>query len=70
MDELVLYSSKDTHCYICKEKLEVVMDEEDETWYFTAAKKVKIYTVKDGVKEKKVVIVHTDCLKQIEMNRM
>lgn len=45
------------------------MDEEDETWYFTNAKKVKINT---GGKDlaKKVVIVHTECLKQIEMNRI
>lgn len=46
------------------------MDEEDETWYFTAAKKIKINTVRDGQKEKKIVIVHTECLKQIEMNRI
>ena len=43
------------------------MDDEDETWYFMAAKKIKINA---PGKDKKVVIVHAECLKQIEMNRI
>lgn len=62
------YSSKDNHCYICKEKLEIIKDDEDESWYFTSAKKIKVHSASKE-SNKKTVVVHSDCLKQIEMNK-
>jgi hypothetical protein len=44
------------------------MDEDDETWYFINAKRIKIPS--QNVNSKKlVVIVHVGCLKQVEINR-
>jgi len=44
-----------------------MQDDEDESWYFVSAKKIKIASHKEG--GKKTVIGHAECLKQIEMNR-
>lgn len=40
---------------------------DDESWYFTDSKKIKISSAKEG--GKKTVIVHAECLKQIELSR-
>ncbi len=44
------------------------MDDEDESWYFIKAKKIKIFSPADPSK-KIIVISHQDCLKQVEMTR-
>lgn len=80
IDEMVPYTGKEvynylimlkcllqTFCFICHEKLEVVQDDEDESWYFVASKRIKINSSKEG--GKKTVIIHIECLKQIEMSR-
>eukprot|EP00347_Sterkiella_histriomuscorum_P003197 403365218 len=71
LEEMVPYTNRDTSCYICKENFDVTFDDEEETWYFVSAKKIRT-NVKDpitGQPKKQVIIVHTDCIKQIEMNR-
>ncbi len=63
---------------MCKEQLEVIQDDEDEAWYFVAAKQIKISTSNTNPNRvdtsstgvaKKTVTVHAECLKQIEMSR-
>jgi hypothetical protein len=44
------------------------MDEYDECWYFTRAKKIKIYSPLEFGK-KVVVIVHAECLRQIDFTK-
>ena len=44
------------------------MDNEDESWYFIKAKQLKIYSPLDQSKKVKV-IVHSECMKQIEMSK-
>ena len=41
----------------------MIFDDEEEQWFFTNAKKIKMQN------KKNVVPVHSYCLKQIEMNR-
>ena len=43
-------------------------DDDDESWYFIGAKKLKIHSPTEPNK-KLIVIVHSDCLKQIEISR-
>lgn len=54
-------------CYVCKEKFEVIFDEEEETWFFMGAKKIRV--LHNNGKKGLLITVHTECLKQIEINR-
>jgi hypothetical protein len=44
-----------------------VFDEEEEQWYFVDAKKIRPGTKEQS--KRQVFIVHSDCMKQLEMNR-
>ena len=68
VEDFVQYSSKETTCYICKENLEVTIDNEDENWYFKKAKKIKFISPTDP-NQRIVVIVHSDCVKQVQMQK-
>lgn len=71
----------DASCFVCKEKLRIEKDEPsnplttgdaDENQYFLDAKKIRV-TTKDkitGSIEKREVVVHTHCLKQLEELKM
>ncbi len=39
---MVPYSAKETNCFICKEKFETIFDEDEETWYFMNARKIRL----------------------------
>eukprot|EP00350_Pseudokeronopsis_sp_OXSARD2_P002672 CAMPEP_0170544618 /NCGR_PEP_ID=MMETSP0211-20121228/3308_1 /TAXON_ID=311385 /ORGANISM="Pseudokeronopsis sp., Strain OXSARD2" /LENGTH=154 /DNA_ID=CAMNT_0010848305 /DNA_START=1140 /DNA_END=1601 /DNA_ORIENTATION=+ len=67
-EDYVPYSSKETACFICKENLDVIIDNDDESWYFVKAKKIKISASGESGK-KLAVVVHSNCLKQIELTQ-
>ena len=60
-------------CKICKERLEVLQDDQDEAWYFVNARAIKHKpkeTEADVPEEegpKVPMIVHLDCLRKLEM---
>ena len=67
----------DSNCFMCKEKLRIEKDEPsnpltagdaDENQYFIDAKKIRVTTKNKvtGQMEKKEVVVHTHCMKQLE----
>lgn len=67
----------DSNCFMCKEKLSIEKDEPanpltagdaDENQYFIDAKKIRVTTKNKvtGQMEKKEVVVHTHCMKQLE----
>lgn len=70
-------SGSEPNCYMCKEKLNIEKDgvqnqlstnEADENCYFIDAKKIRV-SVKNKVSgqvEKKEVIVHVECMRQLE----
>jgi hypothetical protein len=68
---MVPYSAKEANCFICKEKFETVFDEDEETWYFTNARKIRLKANlnQSSLKKGLTFVVHTECLKQIVMNR-
>ena len=52
-------------CNICKEKLEVEQDKQDESWYFVDAKAIKHKITGNG-DGPATTIVHSQCLKKVE----
>tara|TARA_B110000285_G_scaffold27042_1_gene26503 strand:+ start:1361 stop:1810 length:450 start_codon:yes stop_codon:yes gene_type:complete len=67
----------DSNCFMCKEKLRIEKDEPanpltagdaDENQYFIDAKKIRVTTKNkvSGQMEKKEVVVHSHCMKQLE----
>ena len=68
MDEMVPYEGSKSadpaynFCYLCKERLDTVHDEQDEGWYFVNTKQVRFRH--DGIT--KVVNVHASCFKENE----
>ena len=57
-------------CYFCEERLEVVQDNQDEGWYFVGAKQIRLPQPKDAAGESvpETVVVHSECMKEIEIN--
>ena len=74
-DEVIPYNSQEVSyyqilyfqafCYICKESFDVGYDEEEETYFFLYAKKIRLHMKSETTIETstKVVSVHSDCLK-------
>ena len=68
IDEMVPYEGSKSNdptynfCYLCKDRLDTVHDEQDEGWYFVNTKKVRFRH--EG--QTKVVNVHASCFKESE----
>ena len=57
-------------CQICKERLLIEKDEQDENWYFKDAKAIKRKKLSEEEKQetRPPLIVHSECLRKIEMH--
>ena len=71
---MVKYDGSKSHeagynfCYFCEERLDVVQDNQDEGWYFVGAKQIRLPKTNTDEELPETVVVHSDCMKEIEIN--
>ncbi len=63
LEYIVPYNFSERECFLCKEKIECILDDDDDMWYFLDAKRIKIKT-SEG---RKIKTVHVDCIKQLDL---